>query len=220
MKSNKIFKTVIAVLLLVGSVLFNLNAQVTIGSNVAPTATLDIISDTVNVKGNGFRLIDGNEANNKVLVSNDNGVGSWQMLHYTSGGNALVDNVVELPIGRQVDWEIRTQKGVRVGSVCQLRLMLRYTGPTILNIEDYGISTGDILLYIVHPDFIPLDNCYTTGYKSNSGGLNYLSTIFALTTSSTILFRYIQNNQINSGDLFYMTTVYTPNNYWKVGAGI
>jgi len=77
MKKYNFFKTAIIISLLVNGAAFNANAQVTIGANEPPQATLDIIGDTANVKGNGFRLIDGNEGKGKILVSNADGVGTW-----------------------------------------------------------------------------------------------------------------------------------------------
>ena len=54
------------------------SAQVTIGSNIPPEATLDIIGDTANVHGQAFRLIDGNQAPGRVLTCGGNGIGTWQ----------------------------------------------------------------------------------------------------------------------------------------------
>ena len=53
-------------------------AQVTIGSGDLPQATLDIIGDTLNVHGEAFRLIDGNQALGKILTCQENGIGTWQ----------------------------------------------------------------------------------------------------------------------------------------------
>jgi hypothetical protein len=55
-----------------------LSAQVTIGADNAPQATLDVIGDTANVHGNAFRLIDGNQRINYVLTSDADGKGTWK----------------------------------------------------------------------------------------------------------------------------------------------
>jgi len=53
-------------------------AQVTIGSDALPQATLDIIGAAGEI-GKAFRLDDGNQANGKVLtVDGDNAVATWQ----------------------------------------------------------------------------------------------------------------------------------------------
>jgi hypothetical protein len=57
-----------------------LSAQVTIGKDIAPQTTLDIIGDTANVHGKAFRLIDGNQLNSRVLTSDNNGVGTWKQI--------------------------------------------------------------------------------------------------------------------------------------------
>ena len=60
---------------------FTASAQVTIGSDALPQATLDIVGSYSNnsEKGKAFRLDDGNQANGKVLtVDGDNAVATWQ----------------------------------------------------------------------------------------------------------------------------------------------
>ena len=56
------------------------SAQVTIGSDALPQATLDVVGTypTAADKGKAFRLDDGNQAPGKVLICQDNGVGTWQ----------------------------------------------------------------------------------------------------------------------------------------------
>ena len=54
------------------------SAQVTIGSGDLPQATLDIIGETGKT-GEAFRMIDGNQADGKVLtVDGNNGVATWK----------------------------------------------------------------------------------------------------------------------------------------------
>jgi hypothetical protein len=54
------------------------SAQVGVNTD-SPKTTLDIVQkDTATVKGKGFRLIDGNELAGRVLISDDDGVGTWQ----------------------------------------------------------------------------------------------------------------------------------------------
>jgi hypothetical protein len=54
------------------------SAQVGVNTD-SPKTTLDIVQkDTAAVKGKGFRLIDGNELTGRVLMSDDDGVGTWQ----------------------------------------------------------------------------------------------------------------------------------------------
>ena len=76
MKKNVFLKRLLLAAMM--SAPFGLSAQVTIGSGDLPQATLDIIGDTVTVHGEGFRLIDGNQAPGKVLTCQENGIGSWQ----------------------------------------------------------------------------------------------------------------------------------------------
>ena len=76
MKIKNFIKTA-AVCLLLGNTALS-NAQVTIGSRALPQATLDIIGDTLNVHGKGFRLIDGNQSTGKVLTCRENGIGTWE----------------------------------------------------------------------------------------------------------------------------------------------
>ncbi|MDR2474439.1 MAG: hypothetical protein LBD45_01145, partial [Bacteroidales bacterium] len=52
-------------------------AQATIGGGVTPVTTLDVIGDTAHVKGRAFRLIDGNQAAGRFLVSDADGMGTW-----------------------------------------------------------------------------------------------------------------------------------------------
>ena len=60
----------------------SMTAQVGINTE-KPKTTLDIVGDTAVASGGqhgqGFRLIDGNQAAGKVLTSDDDGVGSWQL---------------------------------------------------------------------------------------------------------------------------------------------
>ncbi|MDR1652082.1 MAG: hypothetical protein LBS01_00250, partial [Prevotellaceae bacterium] len=53
-----------------------LTAQVGINTD-NPTNTLHIVGDTANVKGQAFRLVDGNEQDSAVLVGDENGAGTW-----------------------------------------------------------------------------------------------------------------------------------------------
>ena len=62
------------------------SAQVTIGSGDLPQATLDIIGDTATVHGEAFRLIDGNQADGKVLMCHENGIGTWEDLFIGTDG--------------------------------------------------------------------------------------------------------------------------------------
>ena len=62
------------------------SAQVTIGSDALPQATLDIIGDTLTAHGEAFRLIDGNQAPGKVLTCQENGVGTWEYPVYEIRG--------------------------------------------------------------------------------------------------------------------------------------
>jgi len=64
-------------------------AQVTIGSDALPQATLDIIGDTLTTHGEAFRLIDGNQVPGKVLTCDENGIGSWQKNGITIQFSAL-----------------------------------------------------------------------------------------------------------------------------------
>jgi len=70
------------------------NAQVTIGSNAAPQATLDIIGSP-NEIGRAFRLIDGNESAGKVLTVGENGIGTWRYaaLHRIAGVKPPAENI-------------------------------------------------------------------------------------------------------------------------------
>jgi len=223
MRKSNFFSTVAAVaLLLCNGAFFSTNAQVTIGSNKPPQATLDIISDTANVKGNGFRLIDGNQAENEVLTSDANGFGTWRHLYYTPDSGAIINNVVALPTDLQGSWSITYQSGVRVGAVCQIRVTLRYTGTTDITFADYNASSivpSGIILNIINPDFIPLETAYTIGYIQIYGG-GFRPAISAVTPDGNFLFRYIQAPSITTGTVFYCTVQFVPQNYQKVGGKI
>jgi hypothetical protein len=73
-----------------------LYAQVGINTDT-PKVTLDIVQkDTATVKGKGFRLVDGNEGGGKVLMSDNDGTGTWQYIYgpeprmMTNSGQELV----------------------------------------------------------------------------------------------------------------------------------
>ena len=58
------------------------NAQVTIGSNALPQATLDIIG-AAGETGKAFRLDDGNQFPGYVITAQENGVGTWKPVGLT-----------------------------------------------------------------------------------------------------------------------------------------
>ncbi|MDR1653533.1 MAG: hypothetical protein LBS01_07815 [Prevotellaceae bacterium] len=75
-----------------------LSAQVGINTDT-PKTTLDIVQkDTANVKGQGFRLIDGNEGNRKVLTSDADGTGTWRNIAVN-----MITGVVPMALNRQID---------------------------------------------------------------------------------------------------------------------
>jgi len=74
---------------------------------------------------------------------------------------------------------------------------------------------SDLFLNIIHPDFIPLETAYSTGYMAQS---SYVPVIHAI-TSSGILFRYIGATQVNTNDTFFFTGIYVPSNYNAVTPG-
>jgi len=78
--SESLVKTLRATSLLGMMVLAPLGAtaQVTIGSDALPQATLDIIGDTLTAHGEAFRLIDGNQGVGKILTCQENGIGTWK----------------------------------------------------------------------------------------------------------------------------------------------
>ena len=104
MKRNAFFRR----LLLSASLLapIGASAQVTIGSDALPQATLDIVGSYSNnsEKGKAFRLDDGNQADGKVLtVVGDNAVATWQypalnQIYGVRGGSSL-----EFPLARLAD---------------------------------------------------------------------------------------------------------------------
>ena len=79
------------------------NGKVGIGNfgTAAPAASLDIETGGTSTKPNptGFKLVDGNQNSGKVLVSDANGVGTWQVngITYTRGG--LGASGVNIPFG-------------------------------------------------------------------------------------------------------------------------
>lgn len=79
MKTKNVFGRLLLAVIMCASLTLTVRAQVTIGSLEIPQATLDIIGDTAKVYGGAFRLIDGNQAEGKVLtVVGDNGVATWR----------------------------------------------------------------------------------------------------------------------------------------------
>ena len=84
---------------------FTANAQVTIGSTDLPQAMLDIRAyPEKSERGQGFRLIDGNQAPGRVLTAGEDGVGTWRIpaggtKHIFSGlGSALQQPVYYLTV--------------------------------------------------------------------------------------------------------------------------
>jgi hypothetical protein len=69
-------KTFLAAALIAATVV-GINAQVGINTD-APKTTLDIVQPDQMVKGQGFRLDDGNQVDGKVLTSDDDGIGTWK----------------------------------------------------------------------------------------------------------------------------------------------
>jgi len=71
-----------AIALTMSSAALNVNAQVGINTE-NPTNTLHIVGDTAIAKGGkhgqAFRLVDGNQMLDRVLVSDANGVGTWEV---------------------------------------------------------------------------------------------------------------------------------------------
>lgn len=118
------------------------NAQVTIGSNVPPQATLDIIGDPSET-GQAFRLIDGNQAHGRVLMAQgDNGIGTWTDL--TTAMDEL--GYVEVPelFRAGEGWEIITQAAQRFGKIVQFRVQIRNTVP--INLDAWGRPTNNVLI--------------------------------------------------------------------------
>lgn len=195
---------------------FTTSAQVTIGSGDIPQATLDV-RGSPNETGKAFRLIDGNQAPGKVLTVGEDGIATWENIYYTPVGGAIVNTIIELAPALQADWSIDTQRGVRVGSVCQIRIVLQYNGTDAIAVSNNNASeivTGGIMARIIDDDFRPLDTSYTTGYAMRPGGTSSYATFTnAITASGNILFRHLEATEIVAGDRLYMTAIYIPANF-------
>jgi chitodextrinase len=72
-------KTFLTAALFAATMMTGINAQVGINTD-SPTTTLDIIqTDKATNPGHGFRLDDGNQGGGKILTSDANGTGTWQL---------------------------------------------------------------------------------------------------------------------------------------------
>ena len=94
MRTKNFFLTLLLTAIM--CVLFTANAQVTIGSTELPEAMLDIRAyPQMTERGQGFRLIDGNQADGRVLtvVGND-GVATWMP---PAGGVRRLFNLPNVP---------------------------------------------------------------------------------------------------------------------------
>ena len=100
MKTKNFFLTLLLAAMM--CVPFTANAQVTIGSTELPEAMLDIRAyPEMPERGQGFRLIDGNEFPGRVLTVGEDGIGTWvsPALHKISGQRA---GFIEFPLNYNV----------------------------------------------------------------------------------------------------------------------
>ena len=122
------------------------SAQVTIGSGDIPKTTLDIIGDTLNVHGEGFRLIDGNQAPNKVLTCQENGVGTWQNLQLPKGTDLE-------PYTAEDGWTITSQSLVYYGNLVTVRARFQRTGAPVTSTPSGGLIIG-----YIKSEYAPFEN--------------------------------------------------------------
>ena len=195
MKRNVFFRR----LLLSASLLapIGASAQVTIGSDALPQATLDIVG-AAGETGKAFRLDDGNQAPDKVLTCQDNGVGTWQVpmpkTHVTTGILTAADG-----------WQVSAQGVYTYGDVVVLNGRLIRTGSDLT----VTYSGGDVI-GTVNSDY--------AAYSSMSVSLANLNTFGAVAYAPrgvvsifgpNILFFLFSGETIKTGEgvVFYMTYI-------------
>ena len=122
-----------------------LSAQVTIGSGALPQATLDIVG-AAGETGKAFRLDDGNQAPDKVLTCQENGVGTWQV---AMPKTQVTEGVLTAADG----WQVNTQRFSTYGDVVTMSGRIIRTGSDFTTADAnpngniIGSITGDYAAY-------------------------------------------------------------------------
>jgi hypothetical protein len=169
--NKKIFLTAA----LIAATVMGINAQVGINTD-APQTTLDIIGDTAHIHGKGFRLIDGNQSDGKVLICDDNGVGTWTHLNscvnYT-GAEAesfiAPNNITGAP--GEGNWEVvpGATSFQRCGYFVTINVQFKYVGTILPAPEFTGNINDEIMGFITKPSLMPSINHtpLSTNFVSN-----------------------------------------------------
>ncbi|GHT18275.1 hypothetical protein FACS189429_4480 [Bacteroidia bacterium] len=135
---RKVFLTAGIIALLSGAAL---NAQVGINTET-PQTTLDIVqADKTTNKGHGFRLADGNEGTGKYLVSDANGVGTWQAGTQFQQISDLFEVIPQndpqintsVP-GQQGTFTIMEQESYRAGNIVYFNLKVSWLGTATVRV--------------------------------------------------------------------------------------